>query len=54
MILAFKTIYCMKRHNKGNKRSITLKINISKAYNIISWYYLMIIMLNMRFATERV
>ena len=49
ILASFEVIHYMKRKTKGKKGSVALKIDISKAYNCISWRYLEAIMCRMNF-----
>ena len=52
VLIAFEIIHHMKQKNKGNVGEVTLKIDISKAYDRLCWDYLKIIMLKMGFAPK--
>ncbi|XP_050897470.1 uncharacterized protein LOC127104326 [Lathyrus oleraceus] len=39
-LIAIETIHALKRKTKGNKRNMALKIDISKAYDMVDWSFL--------------
>ena len=52
IIIAFELIHHMKGPSQGDYGHVDLKIDISKAYDKISWKYLQGIMLHMGFAPQ--
>ena len=52
MVIAYELIHFMKRYTTSRKGWATLKIDISKAYDMIIWEYLKEIMLKLSFASE--
>lgn len=39
-LIAFDIFHCMKKEKTGKKRTMSLKVDIAKAYNIIEWPFL--------------
>ena len=52
ILAAFEVIHYMKRKTKGKKGSVALKLDISKAYDHISWRYLEAVMRRMGFISH--
>ena len=52
ILAAFEVIHYMKRKTKGKKGSVALKLDISKAYDRISWRYLEVVMRRMGFVSH--
>ena len=40
VLIAFKTLHCMKNHNSGKTGFMALKLDMSKAYDRVEWNYL--------------
>ena len=49
ILVAYKTLHIMHRCKKGKKRSLALKLDISKAYDRVEWAFLKSIMVKMGF-----
>lgn len=52
VFVAFKLLHYMKRKNSGQDGVVTLKLDISKAYDLMSWNYLRHRMLTMGFSKK--
>lgn len=48
--MAYEAIHTMKTRKRGNHGSMAIKLDISKAYDIIEWVFLEEMMRKMRFA----
>ena len=52
ILMAFETLHHMKHHQSGKSSFMTLKLDMSKAYNRVEWKYLELIMKGMGFADK--
>ena len=52
VLVAFKTLHCMKSHNSGQTGFIALKLDMSKAYDRVEWNYLQKLMEKMGFCSR--
>ncbi|KAJ9535903.1 hypothetical protein OSB04_un000944 [Centaurea solstitialis] len=52
VLVAFKVIHHMKRKNYGKDGEVALKLDISKAYDQVSWHYLRAMMQRMGFCPK--
>ena len=50
VLVALETLHCMKNHNSGQTGFMTLKLDMSKAYDMVEWNYLQKLMEKMGFA----
>lgn len=44
IILANELLYSLNKHRKGNKEKMTVKLDMSKAYDRVEWPFIEIIM----------
>ena len=49
ILVAFETLHYMRNHNKGKSGFMTLKLDISKAYDRVEWEYMEKVMIKMGF-----
>ena len=40
VLVAFETLHCMKNHNSGQTGFMAIKLDMSKAYDMVEWNYL--------------
>lgn len=52
VLAAFELIHYMKRKTSGEEGEVSLKLDISKIYNRVSWDYLQSMMISMGFSTK--
>lgn len=51
-MIATEIVHYMKVSKRSIDKNVALKLNISKAYDIIKWLYLKDVMLKMGFASQ--
>ena len=49
ILVASKTLHCMKKHNSNNSGYMALKLDMNKAYNWVEWSFMEDLMRNMGF-----
>ena len=52
MLVAFETLHYLKRKTQGNTGYMALKLDMSKAYDRVEWYFLEKMMLHLGFSAN--
>ena len=50
ILAIFETLHCMRTHNSSKSGCMSLKLDMSKAYNIVEWDFLENLMRRMSFS----